>query len=117
MRAIRLSLFVLLIISLFLGSYSISKAGDYNQRFVRNYPPGYNGMWYNVQRFQQSEQASDPIAIEKYRWDKYMSRITDLSFPYFPIPYEWDYGTDRSQSLIQSDRRFNLPDYNTNDWW
>jgi len=30
-----------------------------------------------------------------------------VHYPFFPVPFTWDYGTGR---------RFNLPDYNTNDW-
>ncbi|MDQ7782227.1 MAG: hypothetical protein RDU20_05085 [Desulfomonilaceae bacterium] len=85
---------------------SVSWARDYEPRFVRNYPPGYYGMWYYAERFDEKQ---DPQIVpqETYRWDKYMSRITDVYFPFFPIPYDWDYGTHR---------RFNLPDDTTNDW-
>ncbi|MGO9122310.1 MAG: hypothetical protein ACLQPD_32450 [Desulfomonilaceae bacterium] len=117
MRTIRLGLFTILTSTLFLSVYSLSIAGDYNPRFVHNYPPGYYGMWYYAQRFQETDKPRDPLAIERYRWDRYMGRITELSFPYYPIPYEWDYGTDPNRSLIHTYRSFNLPDYNTNDWW
>ncbi len=79
---------------------------DYNDRFVKNYPPGFNSMWYKAQRFYKN---LDPESrgIEKYRWDKYMSRITNTFYPFFPIPYDWEYGSDRT---------FNLPNYNANNW-
>jgi len=117
MRTIRPGLLIIVIASLFLSGHSLSMAGDYNPKFVRNYPPGYNGMWYYAQRFQETDKTTDRTATEKYRWDRYMSRTTELAFPYFPIPYEWDYGTDRSGPLTRTYRSFNLPDYGRNDWW
>ena len=36
-----------------------------------------------------------------------MSQITNLWYPFLPVPYEWDYGTYKD---------FNLPNYNSNDW-
>lgn len=82
-------------------------ARDYNQRFVRNYPPGYYGMWYNAERFYNTtEPGTTPV--EAYRWDKFMSKITDVHFPYYPIPYDWEYGSGRT---------FNLPNDNRNDWY
>ncbi len=93
--------------TLILGFLAVSaSAGDYNSRFVRNYPPGYYGMWYKAERFFELE-PKDPQAVEQYRWDKFMSRITGVTYPFYPIPFDWDYGTGRT---------FNLPDYNTNDW-
>jgi len=88
-------------------SSSAWAAADYNSRFVRNYPPGYNGMWYKAQRFYENTDPEVPRQ-ETYRWDRFMSRITEVTFPFYPIPYDWEYGTGR---------RFNLPHYNTNDWW
>lgn len=76
------------------------------QDFRRNYPPGYYGMYYYEPRFfgpVVGENKKDDI----YRWDRYMSRITEVEFPFLPIPYDWDYGTGRT---------FGLPDYNSNDW-
>ena len=81
-------------------------AGDYNARFVRNYPPGYYGMWYKAERF-HFKREEGKVPDELYRWDRYMRRVTDLDFPYLPAPFAWDYGTQRT---------FNLPEYNTNDW-
>ncbi len=80
---------------------------DYNDRFVKNFPPGFHGMWYKAERFYKR---LDPEAIfnERYRWDRFMSRNMNTFFPYYPIPYDWEYG---------STRNFNLPDYNTNDWY
>jgi len=82
-------------------------AADYNSRFVRNYPPGYNNMWYKAQRFFENTDPEVPRQ-ERYRWDRFMSRITEVKFPFYPIPYDWEYGTGRT---------FNLPNSNTNDWW
>ena len=97
----------LVLASLFVvACISVSWARDYDQRFVRNYPPGYYGMWYYAQRFYEKQDPQN-MPQETYRYDKYMSRITDLYFPFYPIPYDWDYGTYR---------KFNLPDYSTNDW-
>ena len=116
MRSIRLGLLGILTVFLLLNASAFSMAGDYNPRFVRNYPPGYHGMWYYAQRFQETDRVPDPLTTEKYRWDRFMSRITDLTFPYFPIPYAWDYGTDRTQPYARTDRSFGMPDYNNNDW-
>ncbi|MBI4961694.1 MAG: hypothetical protein HY913_00310 [Desulfomonile tiedjei] len=82
-------------------------AADYDSRFVRNYPPGNYGMWYKAQRFSENTDPEVPRQ-ETYRWDRFMSRVTEVAFPFYPIPYDWEYGTDRE---------FNLPDYNRNDWW
>jgi hypothetical protein len=81
-------------------------ARDYESRFIRNYPPGYHGMWYYTQRFFHQDDPQDRLQ-DKYRWDLYMSRITNVTFPYLPVPYGWEYGTVED---------FNLPDYNSNDW-
>jgi hypothetical protein len=83
-----------------------SWAADYDSRFVRNYPPGYYGMWYNAERFYEIREPGKPPE-ELYRWDKYMSQVTGVIYPFFPVPFAWDYGTGRT---------FNLPDYHTNDW-
>ncbi|MFC1834830.1 hypothetical protein ACFL2Q_08865 [Thermodesulfobacteriota bacterium] len=85
---------------------SDSWAKDYNARFMRNYPPGYYGMWYYAKRFFEiKKEGKQPE--EDYRWDKYMTRITGMIYPFYPIPHGWDYGNYR---------KFNLPDYNSNDW-
>jgi len=81
-------------------------AADYNSKFVRNYPPGFNGMWYKAERFFEPP----PVlkrGVEIYRWDRYMSNVVGLHFPFYPTPFDWDYGTDRT---------FNLPNYDRNDW-
>jgi len=83
-----------------------SWAGDYHHRFIRNYPPGYHGMWYNAERFYDTAEPGQK-GSESFRWDRYMSKVTELHFPFLPIPFAWDYGTSR---------KFNLPDYNRNDW-
>jgi hypothetical protein len=44
---------------------------------------------------------------EHYTWDKFMGHLTGVTFPFLPVPHDWDYGTWL---------KFNLPDYNTNDW-
>lgn len=80
---------------------------DYNSRFVRNYPPGYYGMWYNADRFHDRKTNESGVPVERYRWDSYMTRIVELDFPWRPIPFDWEYGSNRD---------FNLPNYNTNDW-
>jgi len=81
-------------------------AADYDSRFIRNFPPGYYGMWYYAERFNEKV-VEDRTPDEGYRWDRYLSRMTDVWYPFLPIPYDWDYGTYRT---------FNLPDYNSNDW-
>ncbi|MEI7449883.1 MAG: hypothetical protein WCJ75_09670 [Desulfomonile sp.] len=97
----------LLAILLFaVNDLSSAWAADHNYRFFRNYPPGYYGMYYYSQRFFEKAPV-DKKTGDSYRWDKFMSRVTEIEFPFFPIPYEWNYGTDRT---------FNLPDYNRNDW-
>ncbi len=86
---------------------------DYDPAFIRNYPPGYYGMWYKAQRFYENLNPTPPPdsrfarKTEYYRWDRFMSRATNTYFPFYPIPYDWEYGHDR---------QFNLPNYNTNDW-
>jgi hypothetical protein len=84
-----------------------SWAADYNSRFIRNYPPGYYGMWYKADRFDNRKRGVDDKLVETYRWDRYMTRVTGLEFPWYPIPFGWEYGTGR---------KFNLPNYNSNDW-
>jgi hypothetical protein len=79
---------------------------QYNQRFIRSYPPGYYGMWYYSEKFREQE-AGEERPEEYYRWDNYMSRVTGITYPFTPKPYDWSYGSDRT---------FNMPDYNTNDW-
>ena len=81
-------------------------AGDYEQRFVRNYPPGYYGMWYYAERFFDTHR-DGKSREEDYRWDKYMSKGLGLHYPFLPVPQAWDYGSQRD---------FNLPDYSRNDW-
>lgn len=93
-----------------LGLWSLSGAcswaGDYESRFVRNYPPGYYGMYYFAQRFFEKP-APPGEKLQSYRYDKEMSKNMEIEYPFYPIPYPWDYGTGRT---------FNLPDYNSNDW-
>ena len=97
---------LVLAICVIAGTVSSSWARDYESRFMRNYPPGYYGMWYYAERFSEP-QDHQTAPEESYRWDRYMSRITGLRFPFLPVPYDWDYGTWQN---------FNLPHYNTNDW-
>jgi len=89
-----------------LASLSLAVAGDYNHRFVRNYPPGNHGMWYKAERFYEI-QYPGVTPTETYRWDKFMSKVTEVRFPFYPIPYDWEYGNGRT---------FNLRNDNTNDW-
>lgn len=81
-------------------------SADYDSRFIRNYPPGYYGMYYYAERFFNTEELGKK-SDETYRWDRFMSRVTEVKYPFSPIPYAWDYGTGRT---------FNLPDYNANNW-
>jgi len=99
------SILLLFIVILVILTSSVCQAADYDSRFVRNYPPGYYGMWYDAERF--SSEGIPGVKTERYRWDMLMSRETNLTFPFYPIPYDWDYGTGRT---------FNLPDYNANNW-
>ena len=101
------SLSILLIAALIAALWvAWAPAADYNSRFVRNYPPGFNGMWYKAGRFFDPP-PTGKSGDEQYRWDKYMSRVVGVTYPFYPTPFDWDYGTGRT---------FNLPDYNTNDW-
>jgi hypothetical protein len=102
MRSIRFIFAFMLLGVLFVSG--IASAADYNSRFVRNYPPGYNGMWYYAERFFDKP---DKSRTEEYRWDKFTARINNIQYPFLPHPYAWNYGDHRS---------FNLPDYNSNDW-
>jgi len=106
MLSTRCTAALVLSVALALACVSISAAADYDARFMRNYPPGYYGMWYYADRFTEKE-VPDKVPEELWRWDKYMTRITELQFPFFPIPYDWEYGTGRT---------FHLPDYNANNW-
>ncbi len=89
-----------------LSCFSVGWSADYDHRFIRNYPPGFNGMWYYADRFVDRVEPGKGM-MEHYRWDRFMSREMNISYPFVPIPYEWDYGTGRT---------FNLPDYNANNW-
>lgn len=107
MRSNRYGMALVLTAVIVLTAWSFGAAGDYEQRFVRNYPPGYYGMWYKADRFLEKKPA-DPIKItERYRWDKFMSRVSGVIYPFSPVPFEWDYATGRT---------FGLPDYHANDW-
>jgi hypothetical protein len=99
------AVFIFVLIMMSFGSL-IWASEDYFPRYIRNYPPGFNSMWYQAERF-HSKIGEIPRGSEKYRFDRHMSRVTGLSYPFFPVPYDWDYGTGRT---------FNLPDYNRNDW-
>lgn len=107
MRLILCTILLIVAVVFFAGAASHSWAADYDQRFMRSYPPGYYGMWYYAERFYEKKVDEQPPE-ESYRWDKFMSKMTNLTFPFLPIPYSWDYGTYRG---------FNLPEYNRNDWW
>jgi hypothetical protein len=97
----------LFVVGLLILSFSqVSWAQQYNDRFIRSFPPGYYGMWYYADKFRERE-PEDETPREYYRWDKYMSRVTGITYPFSPKPYNWTYGSKRT---------FNLPDYNTNDW-
>jgi hypothetical protein len=98
-------LLVFILILVILAS-SLCKASDYDGRFIRSYPPGFYGMWYDAQKF--DSEGVPGVKSERYRWDKLMSQETHITFPFYPIPYDWDYGTGRT---------FGLPDYNSDDWY
>jgi hypothetical protein len=99
-------IFLISIIIAFAGNTASWAIEDYNDRFVKNYPPGFHSMWYKAERFYKNMDP-DRKGNEKYRWDRFMSRVTGVTFPFYPIPYDWEYGSERT---------FNLPDYNSNDW-
>jgi hypothetical protein len=97
------------ILALGLTIFVISAAAasqDYDPRFIRNFPPGFHGMWWKAERFYKNPSPDAP-GLERYRWDRYMSGIMNVTFPFEPIPYDWEYGNCRS---------FGMPDYNSNDW-
>jgi hypothetical protein len=102
----KLSFWIVLAGFLVLAGFSSAPAKDYEARFMKNFPPGYHGMWYYAERFSHNDNRADKLQ-EKYRWDRYMSRATNLTYPFLPVPFAWDYGTTE---------KFNLPDYSTNDW-
>ncbi len=106
MRLNRYSVLSIVAGFLILAWASYASAKDYESRFMRNFPPGYHGMWYDAERFIHANNRQDKTQ-EKYRWDRFMSRVTDMTFPFLPVPYAWDYGNTQ---------KFNLPNYNTNDW-
>ena len=122
MRAIRYMLLLMVIGLLFSSACPYSQAaGDYDSRFVRNYPPGYHGMWYYAERFWKYDPIDQESSPERSRWDRFMSRLTDTVFPFWPIPYDWDYGTGpvryNGERTSGEGRTFNLPNYNSNDWY
>ncbi|MEW6350656.1 MAG: hypothetical protein AB1646_16465 [Thermodesulfobacteriota bacterium] len=103
----RLMLVLLSLVALFVvvGAPSAAEK-DYEDRFMRSYPPGYHGMWYKADRFWEDISTERELG-EYYRWDKYMSALTGMTFPFNPAPFDWEYGAGR---------KFNLPDPNANDW-
>ena len=106
MRSPRLLPALILGAFLALSASPVCQAADYNHRFVRNFPPGFNGMWYYADRFVDRIEPDKKVR-EYYRWDRFMSQQLGVYYPFIPIPYDWDYGTART---------FDLPDYNANDW-
>ena len=107
MRSIRLTIMLASLVLIVLTGVLAASAKDYGSRFIRNYPPGYYGMYYNAERFFDLEEEGGKKPQERYRWDNFMSRITDVYFPFRPVPYDWEYGNGQT---------FGLPDYNSNDW-
>ena len=97
---------ILMAAIMFLGATQLAWSRDYNSRFMRNYPPGYNGMWYKAERFYETIRENKQRE-EHYTWDKFMGHVTGVRYPFLPVPFDWDYGTWS---------KFNLPDYNSNDW-
>ena len=106
MRSILCLFLLILASSFFFCTAGPAAASDYNSTFMRNYPPGYYGMWYYAERFQHPLKTGKAVG-ESYNWDKYMSRVTGLHFPFNPTPFGFEYG---------SRTNFNLPDYNRNIW-
>jgi hypothetical protein len=106
MRFRLLSLSLFLVALTFAVNAAETSAQDYEERFVRNYPPGYYGMWYKSERF-VDDPTSEKVLGEYYRWDTFMSALTGVVYPFNPAPFDWEYGAGR---------KFNLPDYNSNDW-
>jgi hypothetical protein len=106
MRSILCFFLLILGSSLLFGAATPKFASDYNSTFMHNYPPGFYGMWYYAERFYHPRKADKPVA-EPYLWDKYMSRVTGLHFPFNPTPFDWEYGSRTT---------FNLPNYNRNIW-
>ncbi len=73
---------------------------------IRQYPSGYYGTGYYSKRL--SPRADGLVGpTDAMRWDRFMSHELGVQFPFFPIPYPWDYGRDLT---------FNFPDFNANDW-
>ena len=107
MRFRQLSLTLFLMVLAFTVNTSGTFAQDYQERFVHNYPPGYYGMWYKADRFTDDPLTAKPPGQEPYRWDRYMSSVTGVIYPFNPAPFDWEYGAGR---------KFNLPDYSANDW-
>ena len=68
--------------------------------------PRYYGMWYKADRFVNDPTTQKEMG-EYYRWDRFMSDVTGVTYPFDPTPFDWEYGAGR---------KFNLPDYNNNDW-
>jgi hypothetical protein len=106
MRFVSLIVITLIVVCVALCAASPTWSKDYNSRFIRNYPPGYHGMWYYAERFFDTYRENTNNK-EYYAWDTFMSQLTGVRYPFMPAPYAWDYGTYR---------KFNLPDYNTNNW-
>ncbi len=106
MRSPSLLLLVVIGVLFIASAASLVWGKDYDPRFIRNYPPGYHGMWYYAQRFFDPV-VEDKPPEERYTFDKFMGHVTGVTYPFFPVPFEWDYGTTR---------KFNLPDYNANNW-
>ena len=73
---------------------------------IRRYPPGYYGAaYYSPHQYPRGATPSGPQ--DPLKWDKAMSHELGIDFPFYPIPYPWDYGRELN---------FNFPDFNSNDW-
>ncbi len=85
---------------------AVSNAYDIDFPIIQRYPPGYYGAGYYSTRLYPGRDTSlaPPQAL---KWNKFMSRELGIEFPFFPMPYPWDYGRGLT---------FNFPDFNANDW-
>ncbi|MGB9618085.1 MAG: hypothetical protein ACPL7J_12255 [Desulfomonilaceae bacterium] len=91
---------------LLLGAGNFARALDIDFPIIHRYPPGYYGAGYYSKRlYPRGDGSSGPAAALK--WDKFMSHELGIEFPFFPMPYPWDYGRGLT---------FNFPDFNANDW-
>lgn len=103
---IRIALFVTVASLSFVLSATVITAYDIDFPLIQRYPPGYYGAGYYSTRF--SPRGDGPVGqTDALKWDRFMSHELGIEFPFFPMPYPWDYGNGLT---------FNFPDFNANDW-